>query len=267
MLKDITIGQYYPARSFLHRLDPRIKIAGTLLYIISLFVMHTWGFLIGAGFLAAAVIVSKVPPLFMLRGLRPVWIILAITLALNLFLTSGTVIWSAGIFTITQEGAELAARNGVRFCMLIMGASIMTYTTTPGMLTAGLEKLMMPLSRLGVPVSDAAMTMSIALRFIPILMDEADRIMQAQKARGADFESGGLIRRLKALFPLLVPLFVSAFRRAGDLALAMDARCYGYTAVRTRMNPLLLEKIDYFVIIVLSVYIAAVILLRVFCGW
>ena len=264
MIRDITIGQYYPADSVLHRLDPRVKFIGTILYIVSLFICKNWGYLLCAAFLIFLIVLSNVPFRFMVRGLKAILFILPFTMALNIFLTPGTILWQWKALHITIEGLRTAVLMGVRLIMLILGASLMTLTTTPTKLTAGMETLFKPLKAVRVPVHEIAMMMSIALRFIPILLEETDKIMKAQMARGADFESGGLIRRVRAMIPLLVPLFISAFRRANDLALAMEARCYHGGEGRTQMKPLIYTKTDITAYIVVFVYLAAVILLRVF---
>lgn len=237
MIRDITIGQYYPADSILHRLDPRVKFVGTIMFLVSLFVANSfWGYLLATFFLAAVIIMSKVPVKFMLKGLKPLFFILLITVAFNLFLIPGKVLWQFWIFKITREGILQAVKIGIRLIYLVIGSSVMTLTTTPNHLTDGLERLMRPLNKIRVPVHDIAMMMSIALRFIPILMEETDKIMKAQIARGADFENGNLIQKAKNLLPLLVPLFISAFRRADDLAMAMEARCYHGGENRTSMK-------------------------------
>ena len=239
MIRDITIGQFYPADSILHRLDPRVKFIGTFLFLISLFVADSfWGYALATVFLAAAIGLSKVPVKFMLKGLKPLFIILLITVLFNLFLMPGEVLWSAGFLKITREGVVQAVKIGIRLIYLVIGSSIMTLTTTPNQLTDGMEKILAPLNKIKVPVHEISMMMSIALRFIPILMEETDKIMKAQIARGADFESGNIIQRAKSMVPLLVPLFISAFRRADDLAMAMEARCYHGGDNRTQMKPL-----------------------------
>ena len=218
MIRDITIGQYYPADSILHRLDPRVKFIGTFLFLISLFVADgIWGYVLATVFLVAIVGLSKVPVKFMLKGLKPLCLILIITLAFNLFLVPGEVIWEFGFLKLTYEGIRQAVKIGIRLIYLVIGSSVMTLTTTPNQLTDGLERILNPLKKIKVPVHEISMMMSIALRFIPILMEETDKIMKAQIARGADFESGNLIQKAKSLIPLLVPLFISAFRRADDL--------------------------------------------------
>ena len=263
MIRDITIGQYYPADSILHRLDPRVKFIGTVLYIVSLFLCRNWGYLFAALVLMIVILLSKVPFKYMIRGLRAILFILLFTMILNIFLTPGTIVWQWKIFKITEEGLRTAFVMAVRLILLILGASVMTLTTTPNKLTSAMESLFRPLSRIGVPVHEIAMMMSIALRFIPILLEETDKIMKAQMARGADFESGGLFHRVKSMVPLLVPLFISAFRRANDLALAMEARCYHGGEGRTQMKPLVYSRNDYIAYVLIAAYLAVIILLRV----
>ena len=240
MIRDITIGQYYPAQSPIHRLDPRVKIVCTLIFLISLFVQNSaLGYALAFVFLACMIHVSKVPAKFIGKGLKPIVILLLFTVAMNLFLTrGGAVLFHWGIITITETGLRTSVFMAVRLVLLVAGSSLMTFTTTPNGLTDGLEKLLHPLNRIHVPVHEISMMMSIALRFIPILLEETDKIMKAQIARGADFESGNIIQRAKAMIPILVPLFVSAFRRANDLAMAMEARCYHGGEGRTKMKPL-----------------------------
>ena len=204
MMRDITIGQYYPADSILHRLDPRVKFVSTLVYIVSLFVFSSWlGYGVAALFLVAMIVLSKVPFGFMIKGLKPIMVLLLITMFFNLVFTPGEVLWSFWILKITKEGIRLAIKMGIRLVFLIIGASIMTLTTTPNQLTDGLERLLRPLNKIHVPVHEIAMMMSIALRFIPILMEETDKIMKAQMARGADFETGNLIQKVKNAFALM----------------------------------------------------------------
>jgi energy-coupling factor transport system permease protein len=263
MIKDITIGQYYPADSILHKLDPRVKLVGTILYIISLFVFSNYyGYILAAAFLFSIIKISKVPFKFILKGLRAVLVLFLFTAAFNLFLTPGTEIYRIGFIKITLEGLITAILMTIRLTFLILGSSLMTFTTTPNHLTDGLESLMSPLRKIKVPVHEISMMMSIALRFIPILMEETDKIMKAQMARGADFETGGLIKRAKSLIPLLVPLFVSAFRRANDLAMAMEARCYRGGEGRTKMKPLKYKGKDLLAYTVLVAYIAGLVLLN-----
>ena len=246
MLRDITLGQYYQTESVIHKLDPRVKLGGTLLYIISLFFFKNyWGYVVAALFLGIVIKLSRVPFKFMVRGMKSILMLLMITVVFNLFLTPGTPLVSIWKLTVTMEGLKLATTMAIRLVLLIIGSSVMTLTTTPNNLTDGMEKMMRPLKIFKVPVHEVAMMMSIALRFIPILLEETDKIMKAQIARGADFESGNLIKRAKALVPLLVPLFISAFRRANDLAMAMEARFYRGGEGRTKMKPLVYKKRDY----------------------
>lgn len=259
MLRDITIGQYYNTDSLLHRLDPRVKLLGTLVFLISLFLKRS---ILAYVFITIVLItmirLSRVPLSFMVKGLKMIWILMLLTVPMNLFLTQGEVLVSWKIFSITKEGIETAVFTVVRLVYLIIGSSLMTLTTTPNQLTDGLEKGLGFLKKIKVPVHEIAMMMSIALRFIPILMEETDKIMKAQMARGADFESGKLWKRIKSLIPLLVPLFVSAFRRANDLAMAMEARCYRGGEGRTKMKPLKYEKLDKMAYLLMFFYLAAV---------
>lgn len=265
MLRDITLGQYYPADSVIHKLDPRVKLLATMLYIVSLFCFRgIAALLVTTVFLFAIIKVSKVPFKFMVKGLKAIMVLMLITAVFNLFLTPGEPIASFWIFNITAEGAQNAILMTIRLVYLILGTSIMTLTTTPNQLTDGLEKALMPLSKIGVPVHAIAMMMSIALRFIPILIEETDKIMKAQMARGADFESGNLMQRIKNMIPLLVPLFVSAFRRADDLAMAMEARCYNGGSGRTKMKPLHYEGRDRIAYLIVIGYFAVVLLCRTF---
>lgn len=260
MLRDITLGQYYPADSVIHKLDPRVKLFGTLIYIISLFVFKGLpAFILAAIFLVVLIKLSKVPFSYMVKGLKTIVLIMLFAAVFNLFLTPGTKLVSFWIFTITYEGLKNAVVMMVRLIFLIIGTSLMTLTTTPNELTDGLEKALSPLKYIKVPVHEIAMMMSIALRFIPILIEETDKIMKAQMARGADFEHGNLIQKAKNMVPLLVPLFVSAFRRANDLAMAMEARCYRGGEGRTKMKPLHYQKRDRMAYLTLLVYLAAVI--------
>ena len=260
MLRDITLGQYYQTDSYVHRLDPRVKIIATLVYIVSLFVVDNFiGYLIAALILAVAIMRSNVPVKFIFKGMKAIYFLLAITMVFNLFLTPGEPLITFWKLKITKEGLKIAIMMGVRLVFLITGSSIMTLTTTPNQLTDGLESLMNPLKALHVPVHEISMMMSIALRFIPILMEETDKIMKAQMARGADFESGSLIQRAKSLIPLLVPLFISAFRRAGDLAMAMEARCYRGGEGRTKMKPLKYKQQDIVTYVVILLYLCLMI--------
>lgn len=267
MMRDITIGQYYPADSILHALDPRTKLTGTICFIVSVFLFHTFpGYAVATLFLGLLIRLSKVPVKFMFRGLKAVFMILIITVVFNVLLTPGEILWKWGFLRVTKEGLVLAGTMAIRLTYLVIGSSIMTLTTTPNQLTDGMERLLRPLNRIHVPVHEIAMIMSIALRFIPILMEETDKIMKAQIARGADFENGNLIQKAKNLVPLLVPLFISAFRRANDLAMAMEARCYHGGDHRTQMKPLIYRGRDYAAMGALAVYLGIAVLFRVM-GW
>ena len=266
MIRDITIGQYYPADSIVHKLDPRVKLFSTLIYIIALFIYKGLaGFLLITGFLVAAIKLSKVPFKFIVKGLKAIVMLLIITAMFNLFLTPGDVtFFKWGVFQISDTGIKTAVMMMIRLIYLIIGTSLMTLTTTPNQLTDGLEKSLSPLNKINVPVHAIAMMMSIALRFIPILIEETDKIMKAQMARGADFENGNIIKKAKAMVPILVPLFVSAFRRADDLAMAMEARCYNGGEGRTKMKPLKYNSSDRVTYLLVLGFLAASILLRVF---
>lgn len=264
MLRDITLGQYYPADSVIHKLDPRTKLFATLLFIISVFSFDgIVGFIVMTAFLFGVIALSKVPLSFMLRGLKAIMILLVIAGLFNLFLTPGQVLWSIWKIHITREGLRNAVLMTIRMVYLIMGSSVMTLTTTPNQLTDGLEKALKPLQKINVPVHEIAMMMSIALRFIPILIEETDKIMKAQMARGADFETGGLVKKAKNMVPLLVPLFVSAFRRANDLALAMEARCYVGGEGGTKMIPLVYHKVDRLAYVVVIAYFVLLMVIKV----
>ena len=263
MIRDITLGQYYPGDSAVHRLDARTKIIATLLYIIELFVVNNfWGFLIAAAALFAVIAVSRVPLKFIFRGLTAVFLIIAFTFVLNLFMVEGRVLWHWKFLTITYEGVHRAFFMAVRLVLLIIGSSVMTLTTKPVELTDGLEKLLKPFSKIGLPSHEIALMMTIALRFIPTLMEETDKIIKAQQARGADFESGNLLQRAKSLIPILVPLFVSSFRIAQDLALAMEARCYRGGGGRTRMNEIKFRRGDAVAAVLMMLFLAVIIASR-----
>lgn len=247
MLKDITLGQFFPGTSLIHRLDPRTKLIGVVLYIVALFVAKSW---VSYGsvlvFLILCIRISKIPPKAIVRGMKPLVFILIFTGILNLFYSDGgTVLVSFWKLAITTEGVKRAFFMMIRILMLISGTFLLTYTTSPISLTDGLESLMNPLKKLHVPVHELSMMMCIALRFIPTLIEETDKIMNAQKARGADFESGSILDRAKALIPVLVPLFISAFRRADELATAMECRCYQGGDGRTKMKLLRYNKLDF----------------------
>lgn len=267
MIRDITIGQYYPTKSILHDLDPRVKLIGTFLFVVSLFIFQSlYGYIAVTIFLVSVIKLSKVPFRHIFKGLKAIVVLLLFMMFFNLFFVSGNVVLQVGFVKITDKGIYNAIYVGIRLSYLIIGSSLMTFTTTPNQLTDGLEKVMRPLNRIKVPVHEIAMMMSIALRFIPILLEETDKIMKAQMARGADFESGGLMKRAKSLIPLLVPLFVSAFRRANDLAMAMEARCYRGGEGRTKMKPLKYHNRDYVAYLLLLVYLASVISVRILEG-
>lgn len=260
MIRDITIGQYYPAKSVIHRLDPRVKIICTLLFLISLFIQRSvLGYGAATVFLGLVIYMSRVPLGFILKGLKPIIMLLLITVLFTLFLTrEGQELVHFWIFRITDKGLETTVYTAIRLIYLIMGSSIMTFTTTPNSLTDGIESVLHPLNKIKVPVHEVAMMMSIALRFIPILLEETDKIMKAQIARGADLESGNIIQRAKAMIPILVPLFVSAFRRANDLAMAMESRCYHGGEGRTKMKPLMYKTRDYMAYMINVVYVLLV---------
>lgn len=264
MLKDITLGQYFPGDSVVHKLDPRTKLILVIVYIVALFQAEYFlTYAIMAAVTVGIVKMSKVPPKSLVRGLKPILIIIVLTAVLNMFYTEGTPLITIWKLTITKEGIMKAFFMVIRIVMLISGTFLLTYTTAPVALTDGLEMLLNPLKKLKVPVHEVSMMMSMALRFIPTLIEETDKIMSAQKARGADFESGNLIERAKALLPILVPLFVSAFRRADELAVAMESRCYHGGEGRTRMKQLKFEKRDYVAFILGVVLMVGMIILGV----
>lgn len=245
MLKDITIGQYLPGESFLHKLDPRTKIIAVIIYMISLFIVNNfWG--LGAMLVLslAVVLISRIPLKFFFRGIKAIVFIILLTVVLQMFMTPGEPLWEFGFLKITKEGVRQAVFMGTRLVLLVSVTSILTLTTTPISLTDGIETLLKPFQKIGVPAHELAMMMTIALRFIPTLIEETDKIMKAQSARGADFESGNLLERAKAMIPLLVPLFLNAIKRADELALAMEARCYHGGDGRTRMKALRYESRD-----------------------
>ena len=264
MLKNITLGQYFPGDSLIHRLDPRTKLLATIALIAIVFVSQGFsGFLLVAAFVVACAASTGIHLKFLVRGLKPILFIILFTFILNLFFqTGGRVLVSVWFIRITTDGVRMAGFMAARLILLVVSSQLLTLTTSPISLTDGLETLFRPLQVIGFPAHEIAMMMSIALRFIPTLMDEADKIMKAQKARGADFETGGLIARARAMVPLLVPLFVGAFRRAEELALAMDARCYRGGKGRTRMKQLKFRGIDALAALAIAALLAAVILLN-----
>ena len=266
-LKDITLGQYFPGNSLLHRFDPRSKILFTVLFIAAIFLckgLVSYG--ITLLILLIMIGISKVQPRVFLKGMKPVVFIVVCTAILNLFYTSGTVLWSWGILKITEEGLWKAGFMVLRILMLIACTVLLTYTTSPILLTDGLEKLLRPLKKLNFPVHELSMMMSIALRFIPTLIQETDKIISAQKARGADFDSGNLIQKAKALIPILIPLFISSFRRAEELAIAMECRCYHGDEGRTSLRQLRYAGRDYGLIVFSIALCAGIVVLRVVFG-
>ena len=266
-LKDITLGQYFPGNSLLHRFDPRSKILFTVLFIAAIFLckgLVSYG--ITLLILLMMIGISKVQPRVFLKGMKPVVFIVVCTAILNLFYTSGTVLWSWGILKITEEGIWKAGFMVLRILMLIACTLLLTYTTSPILLTDGLEKLLRPLKKLNFPVHELSMMMSIALRFIPTLIQETDKIISAQKARGADFDSGNLIQKAKALIPSLIPLFISSFRRAEELAIAMECRCYHGDEGRTSLRQLRYAGRDYGLIVFSIALCAGIVVLRVVFG-
>ena len=257
MIREMTLGQYYQAESLLHRLDPRVKLMGTFLFVITLFFPKSWiGLGLATVFLAAMILLSKVPFSMIIKGIKPLMIIILFSALMNLLFTRGEVLAELGPLHITKEGDYLSIYLVVRLVNLIMGSSLMTFTTTPNQLTDGLETGLRFLNRLHVPVHEFAMMMSIALRFIPILTEELNKIMKAQMSRGVDFDSGNLMERAKKLIPVLVPLFIAAIRRASELAMAMDARCYHGGEGRTKLHPLKYQTADYIAYAVLLFYVA-----------
>ncbi|HEY3315402.1 MAG TPA: energy-coupling factor transporter transmembrane protein EcfT [Bacillota bacterium] len=259
----LAIGQYLPGDSLVHRLDPRTKIAITSVYVIVLFFINNpWGYALAVAFALAGVLLSRVPLRYLIDGIRPILILILLTLVLNVFMTPGQPIWKFGPLTATREGLQSGVTLALRLILLIAVTSLLTLTTSPVALTDGLERLMKPLGRLGLPAHELAMMMTIALRFIPTLLEEAEKIMKAQMARGADFESGNLVKRARALIPLLVPLFISSFRRADELAMAMEARGYHGGAGRTRYRQLRARPADYLAGAVTLLFAGGLIYLR-----
>lgn len=264
MIRDITIGQYYPVNSPIHSMDARVKLVITFLFILTLFFVNTFlGYIFVILCMSAVIKTSKVPLKFMLKGIKGILIIILFTAFINVFMTRGEhILFEWGIFTVTTEGILIAIKMCVRIVLLVIGSSILTLTTTPIQLTDGIEYILRPFKKIGVPAHEIAMMMTIALRFIPTLLDETDKIMKAQQARGADFDSGNLFQRAKSLIPILVPLFISSFRRADELAMAMEARCYHGDENRTRMNVMVLKSSDYRAVVILAAYCIVLIVLR-----
>jgi len=261
MLKDITLGQYFPGNTVAHKLDPRTKIILVIVYIVALFQANGWiGYALVTAVTAACMALSRIKPSSMFKGIKPMLIIIVLTAALNIFYTQGTPVRPGWI--ITWEGIARAVQMVLRIVLLISGTFLLTYTTSPIALTDGLELLMNPLKKLKVPVHEMTIMMSMALRFIPTLISETDKIMSAQKARGADFETGNLMQRAKALLPILVPLFVSAFKRADELAVAMESRCYHGGEGRTRMKQLRMQTRDYIALALGAVFLVVMFVLK-----
>lgn len=265
MLSNITLGQYFPGDSFLHRMDPRAKILATTIFIVAIFLAeNTLGYGIIAAFTLFAIAIARLPVRLLWQSIKPLWIIIVFTLAIHVFTTPGTIVWEYSFIHITREGLVMGGQMGARLVFLILFSSLLTYTTSPIRLTDGIEHLLNPFKRIGVPAHELAMMMTIALRFIPTLLEETDRIMKAQEARGADFTTGSLITRAKNMIPLLVPLFISAFRRADDLATAMEARCYRGGENRTRMKEL--HYTNYDVVGIGAVILVTIVLLIMHWG-
>lgn len=267
MLKDITLGQFFPGDSFIHRLDPRTKILIMLVYIVLVFIIKNfYGYAALTLFLVACVFVSRIPPRFLIKGLKPILIFIVFTGVFNLFLTGGTPIWHWWIFTVTEEGVRFAAFMVLRLIFLILGTSLLTLTTSPIALTDGLEILLSPFKKIGLPAHEISMMMTIALRFIPTLLDETDKIMKAQSARGASIDTGSIFSRAKAMVPVLIPLFISAFRRADELATAMECRCYRGGDGRTRLYELRYKSTDLFGWIFICLLFAVILALNFVFG-
>ena len=264
MLKDITIGQYIAGESFIHKMDPRAKIFATVLFMAALFTAKDiMAYAAVFGFSMLVVLLSRIAVVHYLRGLKPLLVIIILTSVMHFFLTPGEEIWSWGFLVLTREGLSQGFFMGLRLALLVIMTSVLTLSTTPISLTDGIEKILDPFKRFGVPAHELAMMMTIALRFIPTLIEETEKIMNAQKARGADFESGSIVRRAKALIPILVPLFISSFRRADDLAIAMEARCYRGGENRTRLRELAYSLNDLVGLSATALLMAAVIFYRV----
>ncbi|NLY08349.1 MAG: energy-coupling factor transporter transmembrane protein EcfT [Tissierellia bacterium] len=263
MLKDITIGQYFPGTTLVHKLDPRVKITIAIMFIISLFFVDKFiVFLLPFAYVITTIVVSRLPIKIILKGIKPLrWIIL-ITFIINVIFTKGEPLFQIGSFVVSKNGVVEASFLAIRLLLLIMGASLLTLTTSPISLTDGIESLFNPLAKIGFPAHELAMMMTIALRFIPTLLEETDKIMKAQTARGADFESGNIVKRAMNLVPLLVPLFINAFRRADDLAVAMEARCYRGAEGRTKLHELNMEKSDYIVLAIGFLFFGLIIATR-----
>ena len=261
MIRDITLGQYFPRDSVIHRLDPRTKIIWTFFYIILLFFMKTAvGFAAFIVLTAVIIALTKIKVKYILRGIKPVLFLLIFTSLINIFMTGETPLFKIWFLTATKEGVIFAALMALRLVLLVAGTSLLTFSTSPISLTDGIERLMSPFSKIGVPAHAIAMMMTIAIRFIPTILEETDKIMKAQKARGADFESGSIVSRARAMTPILIPLFISAFRRADELAIAMECRCYRGGEGRTRLHELKMQKRDIAALLSMP-FVAAVIIL------
>lgn len=268
MVKDITFGQFYPGKSFIHQMDPRAKILLAILYIVAVFLCQSfYSYLAVFFFLVIVISVAQVPIKSILKSVKGILFLVILTAIINiLFYKQGKILWDFWIIKITDQGLIFSAKMAMRLLFLVVGTTIITLTTTPMNLTDGMESLMSPLKVIKFPVHDMAIIMSIALRFIPSLMEEIDKIMMAQKARGASFDTGGLMARAKALLPILIPLFVSAFRRADELALALDARCYNATPNRTKMKTLRFGYRDLLGTIISLLFLGVIIFLKVYPG-
>lgn len=263
MLGNITIGQYFPGDSLLHSMDPRTKILATLIYIVAIFFAQTVvSYLFVTAFTVWVIWLSKLSVRLLWNALKPLWIIIVFTLAIHVFTSTGTVLWQWSFIHITKEGLQMGVLMTARLVYLILFSSLLTYTTSPIRLTDGIERLLRLFQRLGVPSHELAMMMTIALRFIPTLLEETDRIMKAQESRGADFTTGSLVKRAKSMVPLLVPLFISAFRRADDLAVAMEARCYRGGEGRTRMKELCYTRLDTVSMSILILVVLIILVMR-----
>lgn len=263
MLTDIMLGQYFPGSSAIHLLDPRTKIISTILFISSIFLAETYqAYIILAGFIFFMISLASIPLTMVLRSLKPLWIIIVLTLLIHVFTTPGNILYKAGPLAATQEGVRQGSFMAIRLIFLIVVSSLLTFTTSPIALTDGIERLLNPFKKIGLPAHELAMMMTIALRFIPTLLEETDKIMKAQVARGADFTSGNIVRRARNMIPLLVPLFISAFRRADELAIAMEARCYRGGHQRTRMKELKITKRDWLAYGVLGIIIGVLIAVK-----
>ncbi len=264
MIKDITVGQYILGKSYLHRADPRLKIALTFIYMtVIMFVNSYTGLAMLWMFTLAVIVTSGIPLKYTLKGLKPVLLIIVFTSVFNIFMTKGTPVFEYGFIHVTYEGLDFTAKMALRITLLVTGASLLTLTTTPIMLTDGIEILMGPMKRLRVPVHEIAMMMTIALRFIPTLLEEADKIIKAQASRGADFDTGGIMQKAKSFIPVLVPLIVSAFRRAEELADAMEARCYKGGEGRTRMRQMRLSIVDIWICAVVVLFFAVLLYMQI----